>query len=207
MFPKFLLTLGIYAALLCVVGELVDKNVPAPYMDEIFHIPQAQRYCAGNFTQWDNKITTLPGLYLFTVGLLEPVYKLSSALDLELGGETESETKLCSVRVLRTVNLLMSLMNLVLLHTITTHLHGDKENYSEVLGMWSSLNMALMPVLFMFSFLYYTDQISTALVLLTFSLHLALSRPLGPPASSTETLTNAMVGWSATTIGVYCIFL
>ena len=70
MFPKFLLTLGVYAALLCVVGELVDQNVPEPYMDEIFHIPQAQRYCAGNFTQWDDKITTLPGLYLFSVGLL-----------------------------------------------------------------------------------------------------------------------------------------
>ena len=173
MLPKFLLTLGIYAALLCSVGELVDQNVPAAYMDEIFHIPQAQRYCAGNFTQWDNKITTLPGLYLFSVGLLEPLHKLSSALDLDLGGETDSETKLCSVRVLRSVNLVMSLMNLVLLQTITTHLHGDKENYSEVLGLWSSLNMALMPVLFMFSFLYYTDQISTALVLLTLSLHLA----------------------------------
>ena len=173
MFSKFLLALGIFTALLCVVGELVEKNVPEPYMDEIFHIPQAQRYCAGNFTQWDNKITTLPGLYLFSVGLLEPVYKLSSALDLQLGVEIDNGTKLCSVRVLRTVNMMMSLLNLALLHSITTHLHGDKESYSEVLGLWSSLNMALMSVLFLFSFLYYTDQISTALVLLTFSLHLA----------------------------------
>ena len=168
MFPKFLLTLGVYAALLCVVGELVEQNVPEPYMDEIFHIPQAQRYCAGNFTQWDDKITTLPGLYLFSVGLLEPLSKLSPVLGLELG-----ETKLCSVRVLRSVNLLMSLLVLALLHTITSQLHGSKEGYSEVLGLWSSANMALMPVLFLFSFLYYTDQISTALVLLTFSLHLA----------------------------------
>jgi alpha-1,2-glucosyltransferase len=35
-----------------------------PYMDEIFHIPQSQKYCRGNFTEWDPKITTFPGLYL-----------------------------------------------------------------------------------------------------------------------------------------------
>ena len=27
-------------------------------------MPQAQRYCAGRFSEWDPKITTLPGLYL-----------------------------------------------------------------------------------------------------------------------------------------------
>ena len=171
MFPKFFVSLAVYAAVLGVVGDLINRNVPEPYMDEIFHIPQAQRYCAGNFSQWDSKITTLPGLYLFSVGLLEPAAKLSSALN--LGLEADSDLKLCSVRVLRCVNLLVSCITLVLLHTITAHLHGDKERYSEALGLWSSLNMALMPVLYFYSFLYYTDQISTALVLLTFCLHLS----------------------------------
>ena len=94
----------------------VAEHQPEPYMDEIFHVPQARAYCAGagltvqvqgcctlpclavcallypavpcyvcpavpccapalwftshpgNYTQWDPKITTLPGLYLFTVG-------------------------------------------------------------------------------------------------------------------------------------------
>ncbi|CAG8711824.1 6791_t:CDS:2, partial [Dentiscutata heterogama] len=36
--------------------------VPDPYMDEIFHIPQAQRYCEGNYHEWDPKLTTPPGL-------------------------------------------------------------------------------------------------------------------------------------------------
>jgi len=31
--------------------------------DEIFHVPQVQAYCAGNFSHWDPMITTLPGLY------------------------------------------------------------------------------------------------------------------------------------------------
>ena len=168
---KFLLSLSIYAVTLGVVGDLVNRKVPQPYMDEIFHIPQAQHYCAGNFTHWDNKITTLPGLYLFSVGMLEPVYKLSTTLS--LGPQSYSDFKLCSVSVLRSVNLVVSCINLILLHTITTHLHGNKESYSDLLGVWSSLNMSLMPVLFFYSFLYYTDQVSTALVLLTFSLHLS----------------------------------
>ena len=32
--------------------------------DEPFHVPQTQRYCKGNFLEWDAKITTFPGLYL-----------------------------------------------------------------------------------------------------------------------------------------------
>lgn len=38
-------------------GTDVDK-------DEVFHIPQAQRYCLMHFRDWDDKITTPPGLYV-----------------------------------------------------------------------------------------------------------------------------------------------
>ncbi|KAJ3489843.1 hypothetical protein NLG97_g5910 [Lecanicillium saksenae] len=44
---------------------LVSRAVPEPYLDEIFHIPQAQKYCEGRFLDWDDKITTPPGLYEF----------------------------------------------------------------------------------------------------------------------------------------------
>lgn len=30
--------------------------------DEVFHIPQAQKYCDGRWHEWDDKITTPPGL-------------------------------------------------------------------------------------------------------------------------------------------------
>jgi alpha-1,2-glucosyltransferase len=40
---------------------LVNDLVPTPYMDEIFHVPQAINYCKANFHLWDNKITTPPG--------------------------------------------------------------------------------------------------------------------------------------------------
>ena len=32
------------------------------WKDEPFHVPQAQAYCRGDFTAWDPKITTPPGL-------------------------------------------------------------------------------------------------------------------------------------------------
>lgn len=32
--------------------------------DEPFHIPQAQAYCNGEWSTWDPKITTPPGLYV-----------------------------------------------------------------------------------------------------------------------------------------------
>ena len=54
---------------------LINKIVPDPYMDEIFHFPMTERYFSGkqlntmfnrlgNYTYWDNKITTFPGLYI-----------------------------------------------------------------------------------------------------------------------------------------------
>ena len=29
----------------------LDEMVPQPYMDEIFHVPQTQQYCLGNYQE------------------------------------------------------------------------------------------------------------------------------------------------------------
>ena len=61
----------LYPLSLVLLSSLYDlhyHNV-APYMDEIFHIPQAQHYCQGHFFHWDPKITTFPGLYLYTAAV------------------------------------------------------------------------------------------------------------------------------------------
>jgi hypothetical protein len=74
------------------VGFLVKNSIgPTPYMDEIFHIRQTQQYCLhGNWTHWDEKITTLPGLYVLTSGicngisfLLQPLFNLTQHLIIE----------------------------------------------------------------------------------------------------------------------------
>ncbi|KAF4755952.1 glucosyltransferase, partial [Perkinsus olseni] len=48
----------------------INSYLPDAYMDEIFHVPQTQAYCEGHFKQWDNHITTLPGLYLWAAATL-----------------------------------------------------------------------------------------------------------------------------------------
>ncbi|KAK9399500.1 dol-P-Glc:Glc2Man9GlcNAc2-PP-Dol alpha-C2-glucosyltransferase-like [Crotalus adamanteus] len=56
----------------CLLFSAFNRQQRAAYMDEAFHVPQAQAYCAGRFQQWDPMITTLPGLYLLSVGILKP---------------------------------------------------------------------------------------------------------------------------------------
>jgi hypothetical protein len=34
-----------------IISNFITNHVKVPYMDEIFHIPQAQKYCDGNFTE------------------------------------------------------------------------------------------------------------------------------------------------------------
>ncbi len=43
-----------FAALTSAIAYYVTTLVPDPYMDEIFHIPQAQKYCHGKFLEVSN---------------------------------------------------------------------------------------------------------------------------------------------------------
>lgn len=56
------------------ISTVVNYVVPDPYMDEIFHVPQAQRYCKGDFNTWDPMITTLPGLYYASLAYIAPLF-------------------------------------------------------------------------------------------------------------------------------------
>ncbi|ORY30249.1 DIE2/ALG10 family-domain-containing protein, partial [Naematelia encephala] len=64
---------------------LVQYQVPDPYLDEIFHIPQTQRYCDEDFDSWDPAITTPPGLYLLTAIPLMTVHLPCTPPMLRLG--------------------------------------------------------------------------------------------------------------------------
>lgn len=102
-----------YGALTSALAFQITNLVPEPYMDEIFHIPQAQKYCKGSFKEWDDKITTLPGLYFMTVGVLNPISKWQNSW-------------LCTTSTLRLVNVGFASLTLLVLHRITTQIHGDK---------------------------------------------------------------------------------
>ena len=82
---------------------LVQKRAPYPLIDEIFHVPQAQKYCAREFWYWDSKITTPPGLYLFSV-IFREITRLP-----------------CTVTFLRATNVL----NIFLIHSLVKRISGN----------------------------------------------------------------------------------
>ena len=40
-----------FTILSAVISIQINQHVQNPYMDEIFHIPQAQKYCQGKFLE------------------------------------------------------------------------------------------------------------------------------------------------------------
>lgn len=142
----------------CLVFSRVTREQREPYMDEIFHVPQAQKYCSGRFNEWDPMITTLPGLYLVTVGVIKPVVWLADMT----GGVV------CSTAMLRFINLLFNCGNLYLLYLLTCKLHQREKTRTSSRRVLSALSLSTFPVLYFFNFLYYTDAGSTFFVLFTY---------------------------------------
>ncbi|XP_071389951.1 dol-P-Glc:Glc(2)Man(9)GlcNAc(2)-PP-Dol alpha-1,2-glucosyltransferase isoform X2 [Centroberyx affinis] len=144
----------------CLLFSKITREQREPYMDEVFHIPQAQKYCHGKFnlSQWDPMITTLPGLYLASVGVIKPVVWLA-----DLTGKV-----VCSTAMLRFVNLLFNCGNLYLLYLIICKLHLREKTRTASRRVLSALSLSTFPVLYFFNFLYYTDAGSTFFILFTY---------------------------------------
>ncbi|KAM5347913.1 hypothetical protein ACJ41O_007737 [Fusarium nematophilum] len=148
---------------------VVSAVVPEPYLDEIFHIPQAQKYCEGRFQEWDDKITTPPGLYLVSL-LIPGVVRPSGSL----GGYV------CDASSLRAANavvlMILAYLALQCRHEIEARLHeahsSTRLRLRSQYAIHTALNIALFPLLFFFSGLYYTDVASTAAVLAAYLHHL-----------------------------------
>lgn len=125
----------------------VNSEVPEPYLDEVFHIPQAQAYWAHRWTHWDPKLTTPPGLYLWS-------YLLCAVLLALRGSPTKLDTE-----ALRTTNVATTAVFLPWrLQTLSDAVHNVRN--TRQLGAWLShtvLNICMFPPLFFFSGLYYTD--------------------------------------------------
>ncbi|OIW31846.1 hypothetical protein CONLIGDRAFT_242577 [Coniochaeta ligniaria NRRL 30616] len=140
----------------------VTESASEPYLDEVFHIPQAQAYCEGKFGVWDDKITTPPGLYLLAA-LYHKIFRGS----------------VCSVYSLRRMNLL----GVVLIHLVASscrryiEVRGGRESSpsspTSSYAYHTAVNVALFPVLFFFSALFYTDVYSALFVLLAYQNHLS----------------------------------
>ncbi|KAL6652443.1 hypothetical protein ACP70R_011368 [Stipagrostis hirtigluma subsp. patula] len=139
------------------VAALVDYVVPEPYMDEIFHVPQAQQYCRGDFLTWDPMITTPPGLYYVSL-----VYVASLFPGAWMIGLAKTFDVLCSTAVLRSTNVILAMNCGTLFHDLLLCI---RPGIGEKKATIYSILVALYPVHWFFTFLYYTDVASLAAVL------------------------------------------
>ncbi|OGM43164.1 hypothetical protein ABOM_008844 [Aspergillus bombycis] len=162
----------------------VNTVVPEPYLDEAFHIPQAQEYWHHKWTHWDPKITTPPGLYLWS-------YLLCACALLLRGSPTE-----LNAEALRSTNVAAAAVFLPLrLQTLLDSLR--KERNTRPSGAWLShtvLNICLFPPLFFFSGLYYTDILALLVVIEAYNWDLKRSTP---NASASQTFVFILLGVAA----------
>ncbi|KAL3997620.1 DIE2/ALG10 family protein [Acanthocheilonema viteae] len=121
------------------------KIVPEPYMDEIFHIDQARRFCALNLT-WNPKITTPPALYMLSL----PFF---------CGYERYTNSALIPFAFVGCIRFRQLFQKPVF-----------KLSFRYLEFTLSSLSALLLPVLFHSSFLYYTDLLSLTTLLWAVSL-------------------------------------
>ncbi|GAA5822563.1 hypothetical protein JCM5353_005482 [Sporobolomyces roseus] len=180
---------GLYIASLVYTAIRINHEVPEPYMDDIFHVKQAQAYCQGRWSEWDQAITTPPGLYLIPAGLAH----LRKLIPEGLGGGIDP----CSVASLRGFNLLILAILPLLYTSLLSSIHSESTTFdisssadskpsklatksklseSEALRnslKWEGLVIALMPTVSFFGYLYYTDLLSLFTLLLSYRFSLS----------------------------------
>ena len=138
----------------------VNTTVSRPYLDEVFHVRQAQAYYAGKFRTWDPKITTPPGLYIVS-------YLFLKAKQFVFGGTD------CGLADLRWLNtLLASCVIPAQVWDLYRQLgHSRRTSQKDGISFHNVINIGLFPLLFFFSGLYYTDVCSVSLVLGAYEYH------------------------------------
>ncbi|KAL8785685.1 MAG: hypothetical protein Q9213_003244 [Squamulea squamosa] len=149
--------------------QSVQKIVPRPYLDEFFHVQQAELYLQGRFFEWHPKITTPPGLYLVSLAYLGCLSLIAvidqvNVVDLRRTNAAAAVLFPCIVkRVLK--HIVINYDGLALLDRTLP------ESWSLAELNHATLNICLFPPLFFFFGLYYTDVWSALLVLITLCLH------------------------------------
>jgi len=139
------------------VAALVNSVVPEPYMDEIFHVPQAQQYCRGDFWKWDPMITTPPGLYYVSLAYIASFFPVAWMFRV-----AKTFDVLCSTAAFRSTNVILAMVCAVLFHDLLLCI---RPGIGERKAATYAILVALYPVHWFFTFLYYTDVASLAAVL------------------------------------------
>ncbi|CAF0756252.1 unnamed protein product [Adineta steineri] len=134
----------LFAVITLYLFAYVHQQVQEPYMDEYFHFHQAANYCSGNYRHWDPSITTPPGLYLITHSI-EMILNNIQLLNKTFGP--------CSLGLARFTNVIFML---ALPFVFIKYLKKMKKE-DEKTSTLSALCISCHPLIYFFTFLYYTD--------------------------------------------------
>lgn len=137
-------TVAIYFGVSKLIFDKVNEASPK-VIDELFHLPQAKAYCKKKFTHWDEKITTFPGLYLIA-SCISDYYE-------------------CNTYNLRFINLVGSVINLLLFSSILKFTY-EKSSEGTLKIVLQALNLAILPPLYFYSHVFYTDTLSLSFLLM-----------------------------------------
>jgi len=137
----------------CIICISVLKKfntiVTEPYMDEPFHVPQAQAYCEGKYTTWDPKLTTPPGLYISSL-FLKHIFMLK-----------------CTLPMLRLTTTLSLLGLPIALTRLVCYHQRQRPPTSSLTPTAESIVLSAFPLAWFFGFLYYTEVPSLVFVVFT----------------------------------------
>lgn len=179
---KGVLPLCLFVCLSAFIFLVVQEKVTSPFIDEIFHLRQCQKYCQYKFQEWDNKITTPPGLYVIGFVWANLVNYIGTA-------EAKLDEVCQQYWVLRSVNLVGGTLVIPWLALkLQKNLALFQENYWPV-------NIAAIPLIFPYYFIFYTDIWST--ILSISCVLVALTRTSRPFLISTA---SALIGLISLTL-------
>ncbi|KAL8741250.1 MAG: hypothetical protein Q9184_008409 [Pyrenodesmia sp. 2 TL-2023] len=166
MFESTYTAWAIVAGLTVVWHYHVESVVPKPYLDEFFHVQQAELYLQGRFQEWHPKITTPPGLYLVSLTYLG-FMSVTRIIDKVHVADLRRTNVMAA-------GLLPFHVWFVMHEIVVAKYHEFQVERIMLPSIWSMLelnhailNICLFPPLFFFYGLYYTDVWSVLAVLTT----------------------------------------
>lgn len=134
----------------------VQEAIPIPYLDEFFHVPQANAFWQGNWSHWDDKITTPPGVYLWSI------------LYSKLLWHDPAQSAILSTHQTRSTN--KYLPYALMMATFVLELKSTRRGANKSVLSPRQLSVFSFPLIFFFSGLYYTDVFSALTVMITYAL-------------------------------------
>lgn len=154
-------------SLLFVLHQWLNARQPSPYMDELFHVSQAQQFCKSFLHHsrpvYHSAITTPPGIYLLP-GILSYIVNL-------LFGESLADS-VCSTSALRGFSALWAVGIYYEVAKILALLAKRRGPTSQSHDEFVAFAILFHPPLFFFAQLFYTDVGSVCMILMCWRLAL-----------------------------------